>query len=156
RSSVQDFLPRFKRNQVVLLVHNVETDLADLSYIKKQTESGIDCWLCLCPNANHYINGRLPDLELINENYDQIVLGTDSLASNDQLSIMEEIKTIHHAAPSIPVSKLLQWATLNGAKVLDIAEETGSFEKGKQPGIVLLRGVTKDTIMDTAASERLL
>ncbi|MET0242923.1 MAG: amidohydrolase family protein, partial [Flavitalea sp.] len=64
--------------------------------------------------------------------------------------------TLHKAAPSIPVTKLLQWATYNGARALDIADETGSFEKGKQPGIVLLKGLTKRAVSEKAISQRIL
>jgi len=33
---------------------------------------------------------------------------------------------------------ILQWATINGAQALDRADDLGSFEKGKKPGVVQL------------------
>jgi len=65
-----------------------------------------------------------------------IVLGTDSLASNHQLSIWAEIQTLRKAHPHIPLELMLQWATSNGAKALKIEDQYGCFEKGKRPGIV--------------------
>ncbi|MGN6510595.1 MAG: amidohydrolase family protein, partial [Chitinophaga sp.] len=65
-----------------------------------------------------------------------ITLGTDSLASNRQLSMWEEIATIHRHFPDIPMATILQWATLNGAQALGISAQYGSLEKGKKPGLV--------------------
>ena len=67
----------------------------------------------------------------------EVVLGTDSLASNHQLSILEEIKTIRKNFPAIATDQLLQWATINGAKALQMEKLLGSFEPGKQPGVLL-------------------
>jgi cytosine/adenosine deaminase-related metal-dependent hydrolase len=48
------------------------------------------------------------------------------------------MRTIRKKLPEIPMQTVLQWATINGAKALDRADELGSFEKGKIPGLVLL------------------
>ena len=93
---------------------------------------------CVCINANLYIENALPPIELIRNNQCKIVLGTDSLASNDALSIVAEMKKIKQHFPSIPLSEILQWATLNGAAALQLEQALGSFEKGKTPGVVLL------------------
>ena len=71
-----------------------------------------------------------------NENI-QIVLGTDSLASNEMLSILYEMHTIRQNFPFLTVEKLLGWATINGARALQMDYIIGSFEKGKKPGVVL-------------------
>jgi len=70
--------------------------------------------------------------------HERMVLGTDSLASNDQLNILDEINAIHKNFPGIKKETLLQWATINGAKALGIDHEYGSFVKGKKPGVVLI------------------
>ena len=51
---------------------------------------------------------------------------------------MDEIKTIRSFFSFIPLEEVLQWATINGAKALEMDEKLGSFEKGKRPGIVLI------------------
>ena len=83
-----------------------------------------------------------------------IVLGTDSLASNDQLNILEEIKTLQKNFPELKLTELLQWATANGAKALQMNKTLGSFEKGKQPGLVLIEGVDHlQTRIDTSVKK---
>jgi cytosine/adenosine deaminase-related metal-dependent hydrolase len=147
-SSLQSYLPRFLSNQQVILVHNVHTSQQDLRLLKNG-EAKCRTYFCLCPNANLYITGQLPNLELLMAEAADIVLGTDSLASNQQLSILAEMQTIRRHFPSVPMEKLLGWATLNGAKALQMDNILGSFEAGKQPGVVLSNS-------DLSASRRLL
>jgi cytosine/adenosine deaminase-related metal-dependent hydrolase len=104
-------------------------------------------FLCLCPNANEYIGGQLPDINLLRKKGLQLVLGTDSLASNHQLDLLAEINTIQRHYPEIPLEEILLWATSNGAKALGVQDQFGSFEKGKKPGWVLLQEGYGNTIM---------
>jgi cytosine/adenosine deaminase-related metal-dependent hydrolase len=134
KSSLQSYLLKFLKNQSLILVHNVHTSEEDLLFAKK---SGKEIAWCFCPNANLYIGRQLPAIDLFIKNNCEIVLGTDSLASNHQLSILEEIKTIGRHFPDITPSQLLRWATSNGARALQMDKLLGSFEKGKQPGVIL-------------------
>ncbi|MBL7741259.1 MAG: amidohydrolase family protein [Chitinophagaceae bacterium] len=134
KSSLQSYLQKFLPNQSVILVHNVHTSSEDIAFAQK-TDKKLT-W-CFCPNANRYITGQLPALEQFIRHDCEIVIGTDSLASNHQLNILEEIRTIRNHFPSFPLHQLLSWATINGAKALQMEKLLGSFEKGKQPGVVL-------------------
>jgi cytosine/adenosine deaminase-related metal-dependent hydrolase len=91
----------------------------------------------LCPNANLYIENKLPDFNLFLNLKDNVCLGTDSLASNHQLSIVAEMQTIQQNT-TIEFDILLKWATLNGAKALGFDAQLGSIQKGKKPGLNLL------------------
>lgn len=133
KTSLQTYFHHFLPHQQVLLVHNVFTTEEDLAFIQ---ETGNEVFWCLCPNANQYISSALPDIDLFVKNKAALVLGTDSLASNHQLSIWEEIQTLRKAHSDIPLELMLQWATSNGAKALKIEDQYGSFEKGKRPGMV--------------------
>ena len=109
-------------------VHNVVTNSNDMAVMQG---SNANNYLCLCPNANLYIGNGLPNIPLLMESGLPICLGTDSLASNYKLCILSEIKTILKYYPTIPVTTVLQWATSNGAKALNISATHGSFERGK-------------------------
>ena len=137
KSSLQTYLPRFLHNQSVILVHNVHTSEEDILF-GQQTITNGQLHYCLCPNANQYISRQLPDINLLMKYDCAIVLGTDSLASNHQLNMLEEIKTIRQTFPAIEMETLLKWATSNGAKALQLDSLLGSFEKGKKPGVVLV------------------
>jgi len=97
-------------------------------------------YFCLCPNANLYISNCLPDVDMLFKNNCNFVIGTDSLASNDQLCIYNEINILKKHFPFIPMENLLQWSTINGARALQVDDIYGSFEKGKTPGVLLLLG----------------
>jgi aminodeoxyfutalosine deaminase len=139
KTSLQTWLPHFTKGQTIILVHNVCTSAEDLKF--KIQNSKFRIFFCLCPNANLYISNTLPDVKMLMQHTEDIVLGTDSLASNDQLSILAEIKTLQNNFKEIELADLLKWATSNGAKALQMDDRLGSFEKGKQPGVILLDGI---------------
>ena len=87
-----------------------------------------------------YIENRLPDFRVF-AGSDRCILGTDSLASNTGLSILEEIKHIRKGSSVFSFEDLLRFATLNGAKALGFQAQLGSIEKGKYPGLNLLSHV---------------
>jgi cytosine/adenosine deaminase-related metal-dependent hydrolase len=68
----------------------------------------------------------------------RVTVGTDSLTSNWQLSILEELKTIARYQSYVPFETMLRWATLNGAEALGFDDTLGSLEPGKTPGVLLL------------------
>jgi len=135
--SVINWLP--KENKL-LLVHNIRTRQKDIDLIAK-TRSLNKTWFVLCPGSNLYIEDRLPDIDLFRRNKLQICIGTDSLSSNHQLSMLAEIKTIQANFPSIPLDEIVTWATRNGAEALELSDWAGTIEQGKKPGINLITGM---------------
>jgi cytosine/adenosine deaminase-related metal-dependent hydrolase len=147
----ESFLPYFYRNQSLILVHNVAMGTGDVG-----APGGPDLYFCLCPNANLYIGGQLPDVELLHGQGCRIVIGTDSMASNHQLSILEELKTLQRAFPGLSTATLLQWASAAGAEALQLERVLGTFETGKQPGVLLIEGTEGDRLTAGASVRRLL
>ncbi|SHG93386.1 amidohydrolase family protein [Pedobacter caeni] len=134
KPSLPSYLPELSATQKTLLVHNTFTSKSDLDFAENHHQL---LYWCLCPNANLYIEDKLPELKLLQEANVKITLGTDSLASNDQLSIIEEMKTLQEHF-KVSFDELLKWATWNGAEFLGIEDRFGSLAVGKTPGIVLL------------------
>jgi aminodeoxyfutalosine deaminase len=137
KSSLETTLPRLMPNQTLILVHNVHTTEEDLQFARHNAINNTLFW-CLCPNANLYISSTLPPVDLIVKHDCDIVLGTDSLASNHRLSILEEIKTVKKNFPWLTIGQLLKWATSNGARALQMDTMLGSFESGKTPGVICI------------------
>jgi cytosine/adenosine deaminase-related metal-dependent hydrolase len=138
-SSLRSVLPHFHHKQRIILVHNTYTTEEDLAFADKlASEKGLSIYYCMCPNANLFIEGQMPPIPLLTAGERKLVIGTDSLASNDGLSIAAEIKTILHAFPSISLEQALKWATSNGAAALGFENELGSFKPGTEPGIILI------------------
>lgn len=159
KRSLASYLPYFYRNQTLLLVHNVDTKEEDLEWLRqwKGGEAGSpDVRWCLCPNANLYIGGQLPDVDLLMRYGCRIVLGTDSLASNHQLDILEEIKTLQRHFEHLSTATLLQWATYNGAEALQLDGVLGEFAPGKQPGVVVVGGIENGRFTKDSKARRLV
>jgi cytosine/adenosine deaminase-related metal-dependent hydrolase len=147
-------LPYFKKAARSILVHNSFTSKEDIKAVQKEMPHSF--W-CLCPNANQYIEQTMPPIELLRASGAEIVIGTDSYASNWSLNILDELKTIQKHSPSIPISEMLGWATMNGARALQMEKGLGSFEKGKKPGIVLIEGINADgQLQNTSISKRII
>jgi aminodeoxyfutalosine deaminase len=152
KRSLESCLCYFHEGQTMILVHNVATAAGDLVGLA----GGPELYFCLCPNANLYISGRLPDVELLVASGCRIVVGTDSLASNHRLSVLEELKTLQRAFPRLDTAELLGWATLNGAKALQMEDMLGSFLPGKRPWVVLLTGLEELRLAAATTARRVL
>jgi len=121
-----------------LFVHNTLTTTDDIR--AAQAWSAHTYW-ATCPNANLYIENRLPNYRHFLETGARVTIGTDSLTSNWHLSILEEMKAIARYQRYVPFETILRWATLNGAEALGFDDALGSIEVGKTPGILLLEGL---------------
>ena len=140
RSALQTVFDQLAGASSIILVHNTFTSEEDIEYVQSWSagRGTAPVFFCLCVNANLYIEKEWPPLELLRNNGCSIVLGTDSLASNHKLSIASEMSAIRKRFPELPLEELLGWATINGARALEMNDLLGSFEKGKRPGVVLL------------------
>ena len=128
-------LTHFTEELKVMYVHATEAKPEDLERIKTSTP---DYFICLCPRSNEYIHNKLPDLSIFDA--ERLCLGTDSLASNTDLSILQEILCLQRAFPDFPLEMLLNMATCQGAEALSFDGRFGQFKRGFQPGALLIHG----------------
>lgn len=176
KTSLQTYLPWLTQRKSLILVHNICSSEADIDFEKLQTSNlppfipsatlnnqfqitnlqQPATYYCLCANANLYITGKLPNVPLLIDQQCKIVLGTDSLASNHQLNMLAEIKTLQQHFSQVPLQTMLQWATINGAVALQINDVFGSFEKGKKPGLVHIDHIHDLKLTAATSSKRVL
>jgi aminodeoxyfutalosine deaminase len=127
--TIAHLAPHFR----TLLVHNTMSTRQDVELAYAWNK---DIYWATCPNANLYIENRLPDYKVFLDTGAQVTIGTDSLTSNWQLSIWEEIRTILRYQSYLTLETVLTWATINGARALQYDDRLGSIEIGKQPGLI--------------------
>ena len=153
RNSLQSIIHFLTGKQDVLLVHNTFTNLKDIYFIKR-----FDCTVhwCFCPNANLYIENALPKMDLFTGRDANITLGTDSLASNDGLCMLSEMRALQQKFHNLSTGQLIEWATLGGAKYLGINDDKGSLEVGKSPGLNLITGLDGLKITPESKVKRLV
>lgn len=134
-SSLQSIIAHLDPTQRTLFVHNTLTATEDIRFAQQWNDK---VYWATCPNANLYIENRLPDYHTFLDTEARLTIGTDSLTSNWQLSILEEMKAIARYQSYIPFDTLLRWATLNGAEALGFEGDLGSIGPSKRPGILRL------------------
>ncbi|MDA3778702.1 MAG: amidohydrolase family protein [Bacteroidales bacterium] len=149
-SSLNYLKTLFPVNSKLLLVHNGFSSRKDM--ISAEDTHNSLFWV-LCPLSNEYIEDKIPDIAMIQSCVNNIALGTDSLASNFNLSILDEIKKILLEYPQIQTEEIIKWATLNGAKALNIDKSCGSIEVGKRPGLNLITNIDFKNLRITQDSE---
>ena len=152
-TSLQSVLPYLKDAAKTIWVHNSFTTESD---IKAVQAANTDAYWCLCPNANQYIENTMPPVQLLREQNANIVIGTDSYASNWSLNMLDELKKIQAHNSQIPLAEMLTWITSNGARALQMEGKLGSIEIGKKPGLVLIENCSNENDITNAVSRRII
>ena len=116
-----------------LLAHcNYLTD-ADITML---AESGAS--VVFCPRSHHYFyHTDHPIVQLVERGIN-VTIGTDSLASNWSLSLLDELKFLARTQPCISPETLFDMVTYNGAKALGL-EQVGRLEKDWQADIIAVK-----------------
>ena len=159
-SSLKYFISRLEETGTapfdgkILLVHNVCLKQDDIVAAKKAMKN---VFWAICPLSNIFIHDALPPVPLMRANGLDIMVGTDSLSSNDDLDIVKELYCIHENFPEVPMNEILTWACLNGARFLAKDDVMGSLTPGKKPGIVLVRNIDAEGfVTKESCSERII
>ncbi|MBU6262168.1 MAG: amidohydrolase family protein [Bacteroidetes bacterium] len=154
KTSLQSVLPYLKDAAKTIWVHNSFTSVSDIDAV---LATNTDAYWCLCPSANQYIENTMPPVQLLRAQGANIIVGTDSYASNWSLNMLDELKKIQAHNPAIPLAEMLTWITSNGARALQMDNQLGSIEKGKKPGLVLIENITNQTPLNSNSfSKRLV
>lgn len=153
KNSLQSLLPFMPEKPNTLLVHNTYTTLKDIYFTKRFSR---ELYWCFCPNANLYIEKRLPSFEFFKHSEYPITIGTDSLASNQKLCILSEMKVLQKNIKDLYLENLLKWATINGARFLNLDNHLGSIAIGKIPGLNLISNVKNQKLTDKSTVTKLI
>jgi cytosine/adenosine deaminase-related metal-dependent hydrolase len=114
------------------------TLLVHCNYLASSASIPDNCTIIYCPRT-HTAFGHPPHpFRYFLQRGIRVALGTDSLASNPDLSILAELRHLHRLYPDLPGDVLLRMATLSGAEALGWADETGSLEAGKSADLVVV------------------
>ena len=135
-TEVQKALDHFEAD---LLVHLTYASQQDLRLVAERNVP-----VAVCPRANASLGLRLPPVPQMLDAGINVCLGTDNVMLNqpDMFREMEftlKAYRIEKAATrSLSPTEVLRMATINGARALGIAEETGSIEEGKSADLAII------------------
>ncbi|MGQ0814001.1 MAG: amidohydrolase family protein [Gemmatimonadota bacterium] len=116
-----------------LIIHGIRVSVGELRAIAAAGAS-----IAHCPIANARLgHGIAPIVEALDQSV-TVAIGTDSVASNNRLDLLEEARAAQalqrarlRNASALPSEQLLRLITIEGARVLGMADRIGSLEVGK-------------------------
>jgi cytosine/adenosine deaminase-related metal-dependent hydrolase len=109
-----------------LCVHVVHVDAEDIAILRERGTP-----VCLCPRSNARLGvGRAPARRLFDAGL-TVALGTDSLASSEDLDTFAEMRALRDQNPALSPEEVVRTATLNGAIALGLEKALGSLAPGK-------------------------
>ena len=116
-----------------LLVHVNYASDDDLDLLAR-----FDCSIAFCPRSHHFFGHQPHRFRDMLRRGINVCVGTDSLASNDSLSVLDELRFLYGRELSITPHELLHLGTLPGAKALGLDRICGSLTPGKSADFVVL------------------
>jgi cytosine/adenosine deaminase-related metal-dependent hydrolase len=114
-----------------LVVHGVQLDDPALRRL-----ASLGCTLVTCPRSNQWVGVGMPPIERFYASGVKVAIGTDSLASVEDLNVFAELKTMRWLAPSVPARDLIDSATRSGADALGLGGELGTIDPGKRAELI--------------------
>lgn len=115
-----------------LVVHGTQFDREDVARVARSGAT-----LVLCPRSNRWTGAGVPPVAVAHECGGAVALGTDSLASVDDLGLFGELAAARAIAPGVPARWLLRAASEGGAQALGFGH-LGTIEPGRSGRLVAI------------------
>ena len=132
-----------------LCVHCVHLTEEEISVLARRKAR-----VCLCPVSNNYLGvGKAPVMTMLVHGLAP-ALGTDSLASNPDLSIWQEMARLRADQPDLAPTQVFVMATINGARALG-AGDLGQLAAGARASFLAVDipgTIKKDGVIDYLTS----
>ncbi len=141
-SCPRDYLELLSRAHHGLVVHGNFLTVEELKFLAQRRDS---LSLVYCPRTHHYFHAQEHPLRAALSKGVRVALGTDSRASNPDLSIWNELRFLQQRYPDLSEATLLQMATLAGAEALGLADDYGSLTEGKHAALIVAEGAEAST-----------
>jgi cytosine/adenosine deaminase-related metal-dependent hydrolase len=132
---ILDYLERLAAAPKALVIHGNYLTAADIDFLGERAER---MTVVYCPRTHDYFGHdsyRLADMLAAGV---AVALGTDSRASNPNLSMLEEMRFVAQRHPAVSPERALELGTLAGARALGLGKSTGSLEIGKQANFAIV------------------
>lgn len=124
----------------LLAVHMTQLESDEITLI---AETGVH--VVHCPESNLKLASGFCPVHQLDQTGINVALGTDGAASNNDLDMFGEMRTAAMLAKAVasdasatPAARVLQMATINGARALGIDGETGSLLPNKAADIIAI------------------
>jgi cytosine/adenosine deaminase-related metal-dependent hydrolase len=117
-----------------LLVHGNHLDPVDLDLLARSAACVVHC-----PSSHAFFGHRPFPYPELRKHGIPVCLGTDSLASGDSLSMLDQIRLFRKNFPALPAEEALRMATLTAARALRMENEIGALLPGRKADFIAVR-----------------
>jgi 5-methylthioadenosine/S-adenosylhomocysteine deaminase len=123
----------------VVLAHCVHLDDAEM---KTLAETGTH--VAHCPSSNLKLASGIAPISRMLEQGISVSLGADGAPCNNRLDMFTEMRSaallqkVMRGPKSLPASRVLRMATIDGARALGLEAEIGSLETGKRADVIVV------------------
>ena len=124
----------------MLVVHGVQLTRAEIDRV-----SAAGATIVTCPRSNRWTGGGTPPIDAFYASGARVAVGTDSLASVEDLNLFGELAAVRRVAPAVSATRILESATRIGAEALGFGETYGTIAPGMRAALIAVRipsGVT--------------
>jgi aminodeoxyfutalosine deaminase len=133
------------------------TDKWIIAHLNELSESDFDLLrevrdkfsIAHCPRSHAYFGHAAFQFERLQRLGFNVCLGTDSLASSDDLSLFAEMCAFQKQFPEVPSERILEMVTVNPARALRRENELGKIERGFLADMIALPFTTSENVYQT-------
>jgi cytosine/adenosine deaminase-related metal-dependent hydrolase len=134
-----------------LIVHLNELTESDFNLLAKSTTK---FHVVHCPRSHSYFQHSPFPFQKLDALGFNICLGTDSLASNDDLSLFAEMRELRLNEPELSLEKILEMVTINAAHALDRQSSLGRIKNGFRADMIALPFEGKGDVFEESLAFR--
>lgn len=130
-----DYLEMLAAAHQVLVIHGNFLVREEMEFVAARRDK---MTVVYCPRTQAYFpHGMYPLAEMLACGV-RVAVGTDSRASNPDLSVLAELRHVAQHHPHVPPEEILKMGTLYGAEALGLADELGSLTPGKRAAFAVV------------------
>lgn len=130
-----DYLRRLSAAPRALVIHGNYLAAGEVAFLAERRET---MSVVYCPRTHAWFGHEAYPLEAMRRAGVRVALGTDSRASNPDLSVLGELRFAARRYPHVEPAAWLQMATLDAAIALGLGADMGSLTPGKRAELFAL------------------
>jgi aminodeoxyfutalosine deaminase len=131
-----DYLEQLARAPHALVIHGNYLDQAELDFLADRANTMA---VVYCPRTHHFFDHPPYPLARMLAMNITMALGTDSRASNPDLSLFDEMRFVAQNHRQVKPSKTLELGTIAGTRALGLDQQMGTLEPGKLANFVVVQ-----------------
>jgi cytosine/adenosine deaminase-related metal-dependent hydrolase len=142
---IRDSSASFGMTENWLLVHMNELEENDFDQLAGSTSKAS---IVHCPRSHKYFDHSLFQYHKLHGCGFKVCLGTDSLASNDDLSLFAEMRAYQKEFPNVSAEEILEMVTTNPARALRQQDRLGKIRSGFAGDLIALAWERSASVLD--------